>query len=73
MSRFSGGGSKNGGITSFALINDYGADPTGVVNALPAFNSALATGKPVTALAGTYKVDGTIVIPRKGTLILMQE
>jgi hypothetical protein len=55
---------------SFALINDYGADSTGLIDSLSAFNSALATGKPVTALPGTYRVSGTIVIPRKGSLIL---
>jgi hypothetical protein len=54
----------------FALINDYGADPTGVTDSLAAFNSALGTGKPVAALAGTYLISGTIVVPRKGTLLL---
>jgi hypothetical protein len=59
-----------GGTVGFALINDYGADATGVNDSLAAFNSAFATGKPVSALPGTYKVSGTVVIPRKGTLIL---
>jgi hypothetical protein len=63
---------QGGGSSSMneVLINDYGADATGVADSFAAFNTALAKGKPVSALPGTYKVSGTLVIPRKGTLIL---
>jgi hypothetical protein len=58
------------GDLNFVLVNSYNADATGVNDSLPAFNAALATGKNVVALPGTYKVTGTIVVPRKGSLIL---
>ncbi len=40
-----------------ANVLDFGADPTGVANSTAAFNTALATGQPVYAPKGTYKIN----------------
>ena len=40
-----------------ANVLDYGADPTGVADSTAAFNAALATGKPVYAPKGSYKIN----------------
>lgn len=40
-----------------ANVLDYGADPTGVADSTAAFNTALATGQPVYAPKGTYKIN----------------
>lgn len=62
------GGAGASAISTSPL--DYSADKTGVNDSLAAFNSALATGKYVFVPDGIYKVTGTIVVPRKATLIM---
>jgi hypothetical protein len=65
-----GGGVGGGGGSASVSVLDYGADESGINDCLTSFNLALASGKIVYVPDGTYKVTGTIVIPRKATLIL---
>jgi hypothetical protein len=61
-----GGGTNN--FSSSPL--DFGADKTGVNDSLTSFNSALSSAKYVFVPDGIYKVSGTIVVPRKVTLVM---
>ena len=63
-----------GSTTARSLVNrfadvvnvlNFGADNTGGVDSTPAFNDAIATGKPVFVPFGTYKTDGVVTNPRR--------
>lgn len=41
------------------LVNDFGADPTGVANCDAAVNAWLATGKDIEVPAGKFRIEGT--------------
>ncbi len=51
------------------IVADYGADPTGVVDATSAIQNAVNSGKPVLMPAGTYLLGGVITLPSVGVRI----
>lgn len=57
-----GGGGIGGESDEIDLIK-WGADPTGVADAAPLLNSALATGKSVYAPAGSYYLKSQVTFP----------
>ena len=52
-------------VSEVASVKDFGAVGDGVADDSAAFNSAIATGKPVYVPAGTYKTDSAVTSPRR--------
>jgi hypothetical protein len=51
------------------IVADYGADPTGVVDATIAIQAAVNSGRPVWMPVGTFLLGGAITIPSTGARI----
>ena len=52
-------------------VLDFGADSTGVVSSLAAFNLAVANGGTVYVPSGTYKLDGKVTFSVDGTTLFL--
>lgn len=50
-------------------VTDFGADPTGAVSSVTAFNNALANGGTVYVPSGTYKLDSRVEMTVDGTTL----
>jgi hypothetical protein len=64
------------GTAGYALLNwvdvcsaPYNADRTGAADSTAAFNSALATGRPVWVRDGTYKISSLTALDRDGVIL----